>query len=562
MSDLVERHGVGWVWIRKPIVAGALLLLTYVGLSLLMSPNGFLGTDTGGKVATLKVMADRHDLNPDIGYWANEWDPSARVHGMYFTSRVGNRFVNVTSLPMVIAAEPLYRLGGYRFVLVLPMAGSMLAAFAARGISRRIRPGDGWIAFWLVGLASPMTIYALDFWEHSLGAALLAWAAIALWDFLNQRCTWLRSLAVGALIGAAFAMRTEALAYGFVMVVLAGAYLALRRREVRHALVLGIGAVSGLALLVAANWVLELMVLGSSVRSGRAASAVTGGGASVGSRLNEAFVTLFSPVPTAGAQAFLLGAVLTLALAGIVWCTAHRRGELVASGLAAVAIVIYLIRFADGVGFVPGLVAASPVAVVAIVLGWNRGASRFFVLMAIGPLPVVFAFAYLGGALPQWAGRYLLTTGLILVSVGAAHLSDLVQWARRFFVFLAVAVTLFGLLWLSIRSHEIERAANNLENRSEAVLISPDGFVPREFGATYGRKPWLATGSDDDLRFAVGVVAASGKETFAIVDLDTNATPPSFSGWVAGVSELVPYLDGAPLRVTSYSRVLGATLDG
>ena len=48
-------------------------------LSLLMSPKGYLGTDTGGKVATLEVMAHHGGgLDPDLGYWAARWDPRRR----------------------------------------------------------------------------------------------------------------------------------------------------------------------------------------------------------------------------------------------------------------------------------------------------------------------------------------------------------------------------------------------------------------------------------------------------------------------------------------------------
>ena len=45
-------------WLRLPLVAGLLLLAVYVALSFTLDSAGFLGTDTGGKVATLRVMAD------------------------------------------------------------------------------------------------------------------------------------------------------------------------------------------------------------------------------------------------------------------------------------------------------------------------------------------------------------------------------------------------------------------------------------------------------------------------------------------------------------------------
>src|SRR5207244_3310459 len=152
----------------RPWVAGPLLLVLYVGLSYLNDPHGYLGTDTGAKVAALRVMAASHHFDPNMGYWAARWDPTARFHPFFHTAVVGHRFVTVTTLPALYAGEVLYRLGGYRAALLIPELGSVACAFAARALVRRLHGGEGWAAFWIVGLASPLTVYALDIWEHSL----------------------------------------------------------------------------------------------------------------------------------------------------------------------------------------------------------------------------------------------------------------------------------------------------------------------------------------------------------------------------------------------------------
>ena len=121
------------------MVAGIVLLLVYVVLSFAMDPEGSLGTDTGGKVATVKVMSERGDLDPDVGYWASEWDPEGDVHGLYYTAHIGDRYVNVTSLPLVLAARPLYDVGGYRAALLLPMLGAWMRLLL--GAIERGRPG-------------------------------------------------------------------------------------------------------------------------------------------------------------------------------------------------------------------------------------------------------------------------------------------------------------------------------------------------------------------------------------------------------------------------------------
>ena len=120
-------------------VAIAIGLLIFYGLaSLVMDPSGYLSTDTGGKTATVAGMSERSDWSPEIGYWAEAWDPEGTLHPYWGTVRRGDIWVNVTSLPMVLAARPLWDFGGERAVLLLPMLGSLFAALPAGGVSFRL----------------------------------------------------------------------------------------------------------------------------------------------------------------------------------------------------------------------------------------------------------------------------------------------------------------------------------------------------------------------------------------------------------------------------------------
>src|SRR3546814_3677047 len=104
-----------------------------------MSPGGYLGTDTGAKVATLEVMDQRGSAKPQLGYWAEQWDPDGSLHPIYDSDPIDGEWVHVTTLPMLELARPLYALGGYRLTLLLPMAGAVGAAFASRSLARRAR---------------------------------------------------------------------------------------------------------------------------------------------------------------------------------------------------------------------------------------------------------------------------------------------------------------------------------------------------------------------------------------------------------------------------------------
>ena len=539
----------------RPVVAAALLLLVYLALASFMSPEGFLGTDTAGKVATVKVMSERGDFDPDVGYWAAEWDPEARVHGLYYTSRVGDRFVQVTSLPLVLVARPLWDVGGYRATLLLPMLGGLGAALAARALARRLGDGDGWTAYWVIGLASPVTIYSLDLWEHSLGLALMAWAAVALHDAVERRPHWWRGLVAGAMLGAAAAMRTEAFVYALAMTAVACLVLCFgRRRSIGAALRVGAATVVGFALMFGANLALETAVLGEPFRSSRAGGAATAGGSMAALRVQEALTTLLAPAGWTGAAPWLLGGLLALALGyGAVKATEAGEERRVRLAAAMVA-VAYLAVVVSGLGFVPGMVAATPFVAVGVALGWRTTATRLLLALAIVPLPLVFAFQYVGGAGPQWAGRYLLPSGLLAAVVGIVESRRMLAWARTGLIVLSVGVTAFGLAWLSVRSHGVAGAGTALAERQEDVLIAPDGFVAREFGATYGQRDWLAAGTPDDVRFAVDVAAASGAETFALVVVEPTTPPPDFDGWIVGPSDPLAFLTGTDFVVTTYCR--------
>jgi hypothetical protein len=540
-------------WHRRPVLAAAAVLGVYLALAMLNDPRGTLGTDTGIKIGTYRAMEARGTWRPVIGYWAAEWDPAATVHPFRDTRAMDGDYVDVTTLPMVLAAYPLWRLGGYRLALLVPMAGAVAAAFVARAVARRLGgEAAGWRAFWLSGLASPLAVYALDLWEHTVGVAAMAGGALLLFDAMDRPARW-RGVAAGACFGLAFSMRTEALIYlvaGFAVI---GVVL-LRRRRTADALVLGGGGVVGFGTVALANTGLEVAVLGQTIRSGRATQTAVDAGSGIGLRLREAVVTLASPFPSFDPLYLAVGVTGAAALVGLaVWGAAPATRDRARIAAAAVGLVV-VVRLASGPGFWPGMLATTPVAAVGVAGGWAEERRRRVLLLAVVPLPLVFLFQYTGGALPQWGGRYILTSGLLLGAVGAAGLGSLAPWVQRAFVGLAVLVTASGGLWLGVRSHQIGDATARLVARPEAVLVFPDGFVAREFAAVYGERPWLAPTVPGRLDGVVDVIRRSGQPSFAVLSLDEGADAPAIPGYrVAGRSTLL-FLDPVTFTVTSYER--------
>lgn len=537
--------------LRRPLAAAALLLVIYGGLSLLNDPRGYLGTDTGGKVATLEVMKARGTADPDVGYWAERWNPEGDLHPLYYTLKFGPKWVNVTTLPAIEVARPLYDLGGYRLALLVPMLGAVAAALAGRSLSRTISGGDGWAAFWLIALASPLTVYALDFWEHTLGVACVLTATALLLPLTQGRRGWVRPLVAGTIFGLGATMRTETFVYGFVIVAVVCAALLLQRR-VAVALMSGGLAALGLAVMTAANYVMERAIVGQAQRSTRALGTAAGIGAASGSRLREALLTGFGLYPQMGKASFFLGVAVAVLLALFAFrarISGYDRGIAVVTVVGIV--LLYAIRATDGPGFVPGLLAASPIAAMALVLGGRQRGERIVMLAAVLALPLVWVSQFQGGAQPQWGARYLLASGALLLVVGAGCLPKLVPWARVAAVGLSVSVTVFGLAWLSIRSHDVARAHRELIAQHQPLLVSTVGHLPREGGAFYLRQRWLTAVHPAEVRRAAAVAHRAGIPDLGLVSLAGDRAT-AIPGWQRGTRTRLRLFSGVDLTVTRF----------
>jgi hypothetical protein len=546
--------------LRRPLAMAVVLLLCYAALALLNNPRGYLGTDTGGKVATLEVMSDKGTLDPDVGYWAEQWDPTGVLHPLYYTKHKGEKWVNATTLPALYAELPLYVVGGYRLALLVPMLGALAAAFGALALARRLGSSRPHLAFWIVGLASPLTIYAVDIWEHAIGVALMLWAAVFLLDVVDGEDRWWKPIAAGALLGGAFTMRTEALVYFAAEVGVVGIVL-LHRRRLWRAVGVGAAAAGAALVVVVFNAALELATVGEQLRTTRAqgtASSLGAVDATVpGSRFQDALTTTLNLHPSLDPPTWVLGAVLVVAIItlGVRSRAAQPDDRVVRLVVVAIG-TMYLIRFLGGLGFVPGMFATMPFAALGLLYAWSRNRSRIIAVTALVALPAVWVTMYAGGAGPQWGGRYQLTTGVLLLIVGAVG----AEADRRVFRTVAVAsclVTLFGAAWMVQRTNAVGGAAAVLDARNEDVLISQEAHLWREVATTYTNHRELTALGQDQLDSAVQIVDDAGLDSFALVRVDDaahSASPVPGAGWAAGAPESVEFVPGLNILITPYHR--------
>lgn len=545
-------------WLRRPVVAGLVLLVIYAALSLAMNnPRGTLGTDTGGKLATLHMMERNGGLDPDVGYWAAGADPTGVLHPLHYTYRMGGKWVNVTTVPMLYAAYPLYLVGGDRVVLLLPMLGAVLCAFAARGLARRTGGGDGWVAFWVVGLASPAAIYALDFWEHALGLALMLWGIILLLDVLDRRGGWRGALGAGALFGAAATMRTEALVYLLATAGLVCTVMLVRERHVRRPIGIGLVVLGGAAVPLALNRLVEQWTIGTDVRGTRAVGTASTAGTAPSGRVREALTTAvgtgFSGLTRSGEV--VVGVLVVACVAGGAWCLTSRDARRTAVGAVLFAFggIVYLARFSQGWGFVPGMLVASPLAAVGVCLAWSHRALRLPASIACLALPIAWYAQYQGGADPQWGGRYILTSATLFAIAGCVTLQGRTR-ALVAVAILSAITTLAGVAWLSVRSNTVADGMAAILARHDEMLIARQPHMLREAGAFYDAEDkWLSATDDDQLRDAVTIARDAGVHEFALIGGSDQAAPPSIGGYRREARDLVPFIrPDVKVSVTTY----------
>ena len=493
-----------------------LLLVALFALSFALDHDGSLGTDTGGKVATIEAMVDRADWNPSIGYWAEEFDPDGVAHPFFSTRRTEQGWINVTSLPMIFATRLLAGPLGEFALLVVPIFGSILTCLAAAELGRRFGAKSWSVGFWVAASCSPIWVYGLDFWEHSIGLALMLWGVVALLSGLATPANSIRWMGLsGLMFGLSATMRQEALVFGFVagIVCLVGGEVETPLRR------LGRGGTMAAAALVplVLNHLLEAEVYGAALRSGRAVGVVSAAsGTSLGQRLQEGVLITASPINLLHPLSMLMALIVTVGLAWLglaVLNGSDRQRPLVLCGLAV--LLIFLRTAVLGPSFVPGMFAAVPVAGLGLAVAVHHR-DRVVLALALGPLPLVWATQYPGAAEAQWAGRYILVSGLVLAVLGAVTVARTHPRVVVGFVVANVVLSALGVTWLVQRTHEFGEA-NRTAAATEGVVVFSDSFLAREAAPLSWDQQWLSAGSAQERAVTVRVLDASGAEDFTLI---------------------------------------------
>jgi hypothetical protein len=543
--------------LRAHAAALAVILLALVPL---VGTSASFSTDEGAAIVQAQSLARG-------GGWIVEHpmpevDPEGTHYPLELSERGPRGFVAFGKhplYPLLLAAAD--RVGGVTAMVLLSLAGTLVAAALAGALARRLDPGLARPALWVVGLASPLLFDGFLVMAHTLGAALAAAAVLAAVAAMAppqpQAQPTRRSLALAAavapLVAAGVLMRSEAVFLALALAVVAGV-IALRHpgRENRArapAVVIGLGALlASVGAHLFETWWLA-RITGGGTASLRAAPAAGDSMALVTGRWRGFLRTVLTPTYGVDPRMtfLLLTALVAVAYAAYTarWHP-ERRGPLMVS--ASVAALGAVLAVATGPAtVVPGLLVAFPVAAAGLALVRRTTLRTLTARISLGVFALyaggVIASQYAVGGSTEWGGRFLALGLPVVVPVlllalkqQAAGLDrDVRRWAVGALVVCSLATSTLAITSLRHQHRALGQLVAAAEQAGQdvaaagaegpPVMIATYGSVPRWAWSTFDRQRWL-TATPDDLEGLLARLRAVGVSRAGLVTPDIGRDRP------------------------------------
>jgi hypothetical protein len=519
---------------RAPLGAhAAALALVLLALLPFLGSSRLFSADEGALVAQAHVLADGKGWF--IDHPRPDLDPDGRFFLLHLSTAGDDASAPFAKHPVYAGAlAPLEALGGKPAMVLMSLAGTVLAALVAALLARRIRPGTERYAFWAVGLASPAFLYGYVLIAHTVGAAL---AGLAVLLAVQERPGRGQPVALAGVVAIGVTLRSEAALFGIALA-LACAVVAWLHRERRLAL-LAAAAFAG----AAAGQVLD-RVLANLAAAGQGTvtpATSTGSGDFVADRVFSFVLTWLLPSYDGyGIDDLLLAGA---ALFGILTIVLIRKRPEDTDGIrlfGAMAAACAVARLLVPAGATPGLLVAFPLLAAGLAALDLRRLVRNRAALLAGTTYALFALAvlatqYRDGGSGEWGGRYFLIGLPVIVPVVLAAVADLggrldVK-ARRTLIGAAVvgslALTASAGLALYDRQWAGQRSADDLEalaaDHPDAAVIATDGNIGRRvWRHAVDGDEWFLTDGEGALRDLSTALAAEDRElVVSTLDADT-----------------------------------------
>jgi hypothetical protein len=204
--------------LRSLIIGGLLTILIYFFIAwFILEPGALWSPDEGAKLMQIKsfhiedgqflynILYPGIDLDPELHYALS--NPKRDL----FTIRAENLyFQRLPTFPLL--TYPFFKLLKLYGLYILPaICGGLTVALSMRLLDVKDRNWKTWL---LIAFGSPVFIYSVIFWEHTVSTALgLMGALLGLQITIRERGGWRRSLlfwgVVGGFLGASTYLRME-----------------------------------------------------------------------------------------------------------------------------------------------------------------------------------------------------------------------------------------------------------------------------------------------------------------------------------------------------------------
>ncbi len=528
-----------------PMLTGLVAFLVYLaGAWFILPPEAVWSPDAGAKFLQLQSLRwENGRLAYDISYPGRRLDPTLQfassdpTRGLLVVLNGKLQFQRLPMFPLL--ANPLFQGVGVRGLYLLPALGGAVSGVLALSL---LRECDRRFAMWvLIAFASPIYIYAMLFWEHTLAVSLGlagAWLAFCLEPLDADKSPLYRTVAwaaVGGLLGISVYIRLEMVIFALALLLAYGAVVSENRGGI-----LGAGVTLGLVMLPYRP--LHGLLFSGQKVAGNAAY------------LFYPFVYLSNAgwrvVPDLLVGPFAHGAIDTGWL-GVVWAGAAVvvivqswvvKDSLMKRWVHRVGLFVIVIIGAIFL-FTPrayrsahGLLFTTPWALLGLSRArdvWQQGdwRARVVVLMTwVGVLGYTGGIVILRGSSPhgglEWGARFAMAFYPLLALIAAWDLGD-----QRDDVIMRTVVAALLLLGLGFQirgvyvirhDKQISLALNQgLIRMPEPYVVSDLSWIPLNAAFIYNRKQIFVTDTSEELSEWVTLAARQQVERFIVVTLDS-----------------------------------------
>lgn len=524
--------------------------ILYFGITVYFASfRAFWSPDAGARFAMIRNWVAHGNLLR-LDYPSRDIDPAGQISSLaYFEFHQPHGFCVMYPLLFPFLCGLAYRALGFAGLTVVPLCcglGCLGVTYAtARRLGLRSRP---WLPL-VMGLATPLLLYSVVFWDHS--ALMLVAALTAYWMLRAVQDDSLRSAAAaGAFMGLGVWLHELFLAL-FAAAWLAALPLLKSRRRIAGGLLLGFLPVLLLWGLFN-GWVYGTPAgphLGANVFQNSADHPFSLGRILDRTGLTERAMaqlvgTAIFDAPSDLFPYYLLLACLLIVYSFAAWSDSILAGLAPVLGLAAGATALYLVLGLHGRYTPAGLFEATPLLIPALGVPWYVRNPR-----AVVPSDEVFyawlsrtcwlwiLFLLINPMLPgtDWGSRYLLSALPLLVLLSAHALEHQWQgWRKRgrsiliisaaALVGISLVCQVLGLIWI----HRSLVYGQELNARVRA-LPSPVLVTDADIGARLAYpKPAQAqylVRSDDDQRLFFSILQKRN-----VTDMVFVGTPSGLNG--------------------------------